>query len=304
MIVEKSVTLILIFSIYIAAVALFSNFIKNLMGFKSKRAFWLLFLLNALLNVAGIVFTVLLYFYLNRNKKENGEIKAKEIDTDLLFLYYPKVRLDYRKGALDELLLNEKAEENRKVKILSYFKDNLKKDDMRFFHATLSSRSDESRLLSFGVINRLEKRLSDDINGILKKIKATEDKRELQKEYKNLAKLYFEYIYYDIAVGDLKNFYLKKGEEAAVEALKIDSEDEEVYMILGKIYLYKGEYEKAASYFENIEDSFLKKRALSYLCEIHFENRDFDKFKKSVKALNDIKYNPKILSLLSLWRDL
>ncbi len=298
----KTLIIIFIFIIYILANALFSSFMKNLMGFKSKRAFWLLFLLNTLLNIAGIIFTFILYFYLKRSQRKCPDMDAKELDMDMLDLYYPKVKFDYRKGALKELLIDEKAKEDRKVKVLSYFKDDLKKEDMKLFHATLSSRSDESRLLSFGVINQLEKKLNDSINESLKKIEVFEDKKELFKEYKNLAKLYFEYVYYEIATGDLKDFYLKKAEEAAIKALEIESEDEELYMILGKIYLQKKEYEKAASYFENIEDPFLKKSAFSYLSEIYFEKRDFDKFKKSIKALNDIKYNPKILSLLSLWR--
>jgi len=298
----KEIFIVFIFIVYGAFVAFFASFMKNIMGFRTKRAFWLLFLLNFLLNIAGFIFTLILYFYLQRAEKRKCPVKTQKIDTDVLSFSFPQIRFDYRKGALKELLIDSNVEEERKVKVLSYLKNDLKKEDMQLFHSILSSRSDESRLLSFGVINRMEKELNDKIGEIIEKVEKIKDKRELFKEYKKLSQLYYEYVHYEIATGDLKKFYLKKAEESALEAFEIDSENEELYMILGKIYFRQKEYEKAESYFKNIENYFLRKRVLAYLAEIYFERGESEKFREILKELKEIKYNPKVFSLISLWR--
>jgi tetratricopeptide (TPR) repeat protein len=266
-------------------------------------SFIFLIIFNSTIILLGPIFTILLYFYLTKEKKEIQELKTKSIDMNQLKLSYPMVDKIYSQGPLENLLKNDKASEDRKVNILSYITNKLHSDDMRLLHSTLSSRSDESRLLCFGAINQIEKKLNDQISDALKAIEITQDTKEKSNYQKKIAHLYWEFIYYQLVSKDLQDFYLHNAKDFALKALKDDYDKVELYLLLGKINLKMKLYDESLEALkEVIKSPYFREGALPYLAELYFEKRNFKALKEVLHEIKKIKYTPKALMISSLWR--
>ncbi len=296
-------TLIIGFMIvYLVGVIILSLFMMRVIKVNRTWALIFLIIFNSIMIIVGPIFTILLYIYLTREKKDVDELEIETLDMNQLKLSYPIVNKIYSEGPLENLLKDDKASEDRKVKILSYISNKLHSDNMRLLHSTLSSRSDESRLLCFGKINQIEKKLNDQINDALKAIQICEDPKQISQYQKEIAHYYWEFIYYQLVSKDLQGFYLDNAKDFALKALKGDYDKVALYLLLGKVNLKMKNYDEALEALkEVVKDPYLRDGALPYLAELYFEKRDFRELKEVLREIKDIKYTPKALMISSLW---
>ncbi len=288
---------------YLCSVALFSYLMFKASGFKSFWSLMLLFLFNSIMIIVGPILTLLLYFYLSKADQKRQRRNFKTLDMDRLKITYPIVTRDYRQGPLENLLMNEKSSQKRKIEILSYLKENFHKDDMRIFYNTLSGKGDESRLFCFGAINQMEKKLNRRINDLSNKISKCDDLIKKSEYESEMAHLYWDFVYYRLISKDLEAFYLNNAKLYVQKALKIDPDDMRLNLLLAKIDLKMKNFGESAKTFEKvISNPLYKDSALPYLAQVYFEKRDFKKLRQILDEIKDIKYNTKILSLTSLYK--
>ncbi len=274
---------------YLLFIFIFSYFFSKKIGY--ENSFWFLFIFNLLMNIFGVIFTILFYIFFRKKGFKKEPLPILNLDLErLIYSSYPMVKLSYRVGVGD-FFDNKKIGEERKVKLLSFVRENISKEGMKLFFKSLSSKGDESRLFAFSSLNSMEENLN-------RKIKEAESK----KDFKSLAILYFDFVYFKLATGDLKDFYLKKSLDAAKEALLRKADDFEIYILIGKIYLYQNDLKKAKEYFNKaIFLNSSKRASLPYLLEIFYKTEDLDNFKYLLKDTKNIT-NPKVVSMLSFWR--
>ncbi len=296
---------ITLITFYLVGVSILSYyFVMKIVEVKKIWSFIFLVIFNIMMVIVGPIFTILLYFYLTKEKKEVQELKTESIDMNQLKLSYPIVDKMYSEGPLENLLKDDKASEERKVNILSYITNKLHSDDIRLLHSTLSSRSDESRLLCFGAINQIEKKLNDQISDALKAIEITQNNKEKSSYKKKIAHLYWEFIYYQLVSKDLQDFYLNNAKDFALKALKDDYDKVELYLLLGKINLKMKLYDESLDALkEAIKSPYFREGALPYLAQLYFEKRDFKALKEVLNEIKKIEYTPKALMISSLWRE-
>ncbi len=289
---------------YLCGTAIFSYLMFKISGFKSFWSFILLFLFNTVMIIVGPVLTLLLYFYLSKANKNISKQKVHTLDMNLLKISYPLITRDYRGGPLEDFLINEESSQERKVRILSYIKENFHKDDMRLFYSTLSGRGDESRLFCFGTINQMEKKLNDKINDLFDKLSKCTDTLKKSAYESELAHLYWDFVYFQLISKDLEGFYLDNAKNFTQKALKTDPEDRQLNILLAKINLKMKRFDQAAEAFEKvIDDPSFRDTALPYMAQLYFEKRDFEQLRHILDKVKTINYVPKVLSFTSLWRD-
>ena len=294
----------LILAFYLAGTALFSWLVMKLFGRNSLRLFALLFLFNTLMVLVGPIMTLLLYLYLHYNNRKIPRINAHVLDRDQLQRSFPHVERMYGEGPLEKLLGDVQIPEMRKVQILTHITEKLSRSDVALLHASLSGRSDESRLLSFGVLNGMEQQLNDRISHLLQKLEHEEDATQKAIYEKEIAYLYREFVYYGLVSEELESFYLKNAVTYAVRALKAYPQSAELYLLLGKIYLYVKEYDQAQKAFAlAMQDPRFAEETLPYMAELSFMKKDFKAFREILPKLSELRYSPRASRFTSLWKE-
>ncbi|MEO2083482.1 MAG: hypothetical protein ABGX12_05625 [Desulfurobacteriaceae bacterium] len=166
----------------------------------------------------------------------------------------------------------------------------------------LRNSKDEVRLTAFSIISKLEKEINNKISFLKNQLKEKHTKKELLEIYKNLIFSYWELLYFGLVDKELENFVVKEALSYAEEALEL-GEDAEIYLVAGRIFLRKGDYEKAYEYLSRIFDRgdlVTKRRAVPYLAEVEFYRGNYRKVKRLWKEI-PFSLHPNVYFMKLLW---
>ena len=226
----------------------------------------------------GIIFAILLSFYLQTAKiEEKKEIKA--IGLDSKYIKLPVTRRNFGEGAIYNI---SSANPQFKLNVLTYIVKNNMPNKGQVLKEALSDSDDEVRLMAFSVLSREEDKLNKAIFQKLEELKTAKDK---EKIYKELGKLYWEFIYLGIVDENLKEFYLN----LAKENFEKSKDDIESRLYLGRIYLREKNLKKAKEMLESIIE--VEKKAIPYLAEVYFYEGDIKRVKELMKGLDLLSIN-------------
>ncbi|MBD3766675.1 MAG: hypothetical protein IE928_01830 [Gammaproteobacteria bacterium] len=176
----------------------------------------------------------------------------------------------------------------------------------------LSDEHDDLRLLAFGMLNKREKIINQQIYEqleILENIENSSDvsaKRTDSRKFllMRLAELYWSYIYENLVQGDLRVFSLKMAEHYLQEVLVIEQyRNSSSVFLFAKIKNAQGKYEQALTYFNlSIELGHAPIRVIPYMAEIYFRQRQYEKVKFNMHQLVQAKVEmPSIKGLMGIW---
>jgi tetratricopeptide (TPR) repeat protein len=149
----------------------------------------------------------------------------------------------------------------------------------------------------------MEQRLNDRIGDLQERLSHEHDSVQRAIYEQEIAYLYREFVYYGLVTKELEPFYLRNAAGHALRALEAYPDPAEVYLLLGKIYLYVYDFKNAGRAFTKaMEDPRYAEETLPYLAELTFAQKDFKNFRKILPALRRLHYSPKASKLTSLWR--
>jgi tetratricopeptide (TPR) repeat protein len=96
--------------------------------------------------------------------------------------------------------------------------------------------------------------------------------------------------------------YLYNAKEYVLKALEI-REDPGLYMLIGRVELSSGDYQRAYEHFKRALDLGMEAvKVLPYLLETLYKLRDFKELKQvSEKYRGTYSVNPKRMALISVW---
>jgi len=170
--------------------------------------------------------------------------------------------------------------------------------------AGLQDPDDEIRLLSFSVIDKVEKKISEEIHRNLIKLKYEKDKREIGRIYSRLTGLYWEIVYTGIADPEISEFYLTEAEKYAKLSIDFAGEDPYINLLLGKIYLLKGCNDASAKHFQKaLSFGIPEFKVAPYLAELYFRMGRYSKIKDIMKEYRYLKYDPFFYPVAVLWEE-
>jgi len=227
--------------------------------FTSKRYNYILFffMLNISLPIVGYLMSIWIVYYLLTMKHEKQLHNINMINMIEFENEFPKTTRVFGEAAMDDLLGNEEEGSNSSLKMraLVSLADNAGKNDVALIKNRLSDKNDEIRLFSFAIIDKLQRGLNGQIHD---KMQLFENAQKLQTKAKwaeELAYLYWDLIYYELADSDLKNFIAQEVKKYAFIALEHDTNNAKIHVLLGKTYFSLKEIDKAKKHFTKaIED--------------------------------------------------
>jgi len=281
-----------LFASLIITVAIYLYFLPN--KYKSQKFLVILFFFNFTFFIPILSYIALIVFYiiLRTNKKSKRD-NLKHIYIDKLFLVdeVQTVKRSFGEGALITYINNKHLNQNLRLKAFLIVSEIISPQTMEFIKLGLSDPIDEIRLLSFSIINNLEKKLNNEIFKIEKSLKK-KTKPELKLK---LAKLYLELISLNIIDETFKDIIIQK----IFDLLK-DIKSIEAKIILLKIYFLKKDYK---SFNKNIKNLTINKEIIPYLLEVSFYNKDYKTIKKLIKKHPELKFTENFYFIYRLWYD-
>ncbi|AVF40760.1 hypothetical protein [Pandoraea apista] len=142
----------------------------------------------------------------------------------------------------------------------------------------LADPVEEVRLLAYGILDGMEKRIMQQIYAMRDRHAAAQDEDERAHASRCLAQLYWELIYQNLVRGEVLRFTLERVEQFARDTLEQHEDDASMWYLLGRCALLRETPDVAEMYLRHAQfHSFPTERLLPWLAEAAFQKRRYDR---------------------------
>lgn len=231
--------------------------------------------------VLGMVGMLLGSFLLHRYQQGPDRAGILSVSTPA-FLPETHTRLaQFGEGGVRARLLSAQAPTNARLKALMAMGAAASRNANEIFRMVLGDDDDEVRLLAFGFLDSREKEINAHIHNALQQLKSGGTPAEQAQAHRQLALLYWELVYQELAQGDLMRFALDRSLQHARHAVAHMPEDAALLTLLGRIHLQRRESAQAMESFTRaLALGGSRNRIIPYLAELHYIARDFSSLRE------------------------
>jgi polysaccharide biosynthesis protein PelE len=167
----------------------------------------------------------------------------------------------------------------------------------------LGDKSDDVRLVAFGMLDAAEKKLSVQIHRAQKNLEKSLSRKARYDCYRHLAELHLELVRSALVQGEMRKHVLSEALQCLVGAMSLQAEQEAGMLFLeGRIFFAHDATEfseaafKSAMRFGQSEAS-----VLPYLAELAFNRRDLDQVREYMRRLMPLQVSPRTDTIIDLW---
>lgn len=265
------------------------------------------FLFSFTLPLLGVLLGVWLVLFFKFYRYSDHDIEYKKINTDPFFIEFPKIKRQFGDGAIREMMENDRIPINKRVIALTILSETRSRENIEILKQMLSSPIDELRLQSFSVIDTVETEIHRKIHE--EKEQLAHKKNPLGKIIilRSLAFLYWELVYLELSDEALDTFLQKKVEDYCTQVLDYFPDDTKVLVLLGRVYLKRGEDEAARECFERAVEIYGEENRhqaqfiFPYIAEIYYHQRRFPKLKTLLHHSEFLELIPKLKPIREIW---
>lgn len=174
----------------------------------------------------------------------------------------------------------------------------------------LSDPSEDLRLLAYGMLDTLEKRINRAIDAelqVLRTTEATDDPAgppspEALAALHRLSDLYWELIYQQLVQGDLRDHAVKESLRYCDKVLQHVPGHPQLTLRRGRLLYEQGHAEAAAEAYAKARSLGMPAtRLLPYQAELAFQRRDFADVEALVRELNQWDALPRLRPVIDYW---
>lgn len=165
--------------------------------------------------------------------------------------------------------------------------------------AALTDPADEVRLLAYSMLSNKEKDLQEQIGRRLSEVNSAPGDDNLREE---LAELYWEYAYLDLARASLRIHVLEEALYHLDAALAISCDGARLLM-RGRICSALGHYDEAEQAFDQAESTGMGvDKVAPHRAEFWFRYGDYDQVPRELRRLSqDARHNPVLSPVVAFW---
>ncbi|VWC37520.1 transmembrane protein [Burkholderia ubonensis] len=185
-----------------------------------------------------------------------------------------------------EGLLNRQAAVGRRVTALVAMQTMPVRAASPILHGLLNDPADDVRLLAYGMLDKSEKRVTQQIDVERARLARRLSDDERCRVDKTLAELYCELVYARLVEGDVYRNALEQGDAHAVCALRHQPLDGALWRLRGRLAFETGRLDDADAMLKKaIDCGFPRMRVLPYLAEIAYLRHDYAAVRRCLDGL-------------------
>ena len=171
----------------------------------------------------------------------------------------------------------------------------------------LSDPSEDLRLLAYGMLDSMEKRINSNIDTELSVLEAAQQEagtasaRSLASAQR-LSDLYWELIYQDLVQGDLRKHAIQESLRYCEWVLNDDMGNAQLWLRCGRLWHEQNRREDAAQAYAKARALGLPAtRVLPYQAELCFDRKDFEQAHALMQELAQWSALPRLRPLVNYW---
>lgn len=249
------------------------------------------------LGVIGLLTAVLLALYRPR-KRERGEWERRRIP-ELPFRPVPVgSNTVFMRAGLVSAMLNVGDRAQRQKAVLACRHLN-RRQAVPILRAALTDPADEVRLLAYSMLSNKEKEMDEQIGRRLSEVESAPGDDNTRQD---LAELYWEYAYVDLARASLRTHMLEEALYHLDAALAVHCDGPRLLM-RGRICTAMGRFEEAEQALDQAESSGMGvDRIAPHRAEMWFRRGDYRRTRDELSRLSaDVRRDPGLSPLVAYW---
>jgi len=253
----------------------------------------------------GVLATFWIVYYLMTVQYEEALTETSSIDMSEVYSEFPEVQRIFGEASIRQILSSNKAPDDLKMKALVSLAENIRKNEIALIKQTLSDRNDEIRLYSFAIIDKLERTINNTIHTKLDNYRQSKNTKDRAKLAGEIAQLYWEMLYFELADEDLRHFITLEIDHYATEALKEYPESIALNTLMGRCCLMTREYERAEKYFEKLISQYgVGDNSITpYLAELYYIKHDYQHVKQLMHDTDNLRSNQLLNPVIEIWNE-
>ncbi len=170
----------------------------------------------------------------------------------------------------------------------------------------LSDPSEDLRLLAYGMLDNLEKRINRSIDQELDALQSAQSlaqQEQVQAGAQRLSDLYWELIYQELVQGDLRQHAMAESLRYCQQVLQQQPGNAPLLLRQGRLQHALGQQAQArASYQQALALGLPATRVLPYQAELSFTERNFDQTRALLQELGQWNALPRLRPVIDYWR--
>lgn len=175
----------------------------------------------------------------------------------------------------------------------------------------LNDQSDDLRLLAYGMLDRMEQRISHAIHEAAQTFKNEQQKSQDQQTdlstrgitaAQHLSDLYWELVYQGLASDDMREFAVQESLRYCDLVLTHWPEDGPLLLRRGRLLHALGKLQEAGEYYQRaLQHDLPETQVLPYQAQLHFERGEYARVKELMRSLKPHNALPKLRPVIDYW---
>ncbi len=250
--------------------------------------------------IVGFIFSIIVYLWAMRRQKDHEITPIMQI-SHKDFYEFPAIKRSFGEGSATKLEGNK----TYKIKLLTMISEFKTRETLSVVQKGISEEDDEVRLTSFSIVNKFTNKINEQIKSKLDEFEKSTDPKEKGEIAKELAKSYWDLIYFGLSDLELEKYILQMIERYTDTALELTQNDSEALFLKGRLFLYKKDLDNAEKYITNsIETGYDKEKAYPYLAEVYFYKREYKKTKELIDEIAILeRLDPRLQTIMNMWKN-
>lgn len=225
------------------------------------------------------------------------------------FDQHQRIKGSFRQTGLRSFLGNPEVPQKDRMRALVSLQHVSGRVASPLLRNVLNDPSEDLRLLAYGMLDTLEQRISRAVDLELKALRAAQAEEGPEhpgpltlKAVHNLSDLYWEFIYQDLAQGDLREYASRESLRYGEQALALQPDSALLCLRRGLLLHELGQFEEASQAYDKAHALGLPAtRVLPYQAELCFERRDFTRTRELMQQLDQWSALPRLRPIIDYW---